>query len=141
MRLRAQSLPMPDVLVHYWAMWNEPDVDRIRGHLDRAVTTEVIWVDPRHAHTGRDALEANVRSLRTDKPDYRFVIASEVDGHHDRFRYRWDMVRGHRVLLEGLDIVTIARSSGLIERVDGFFGQLLPVAGEGSGVPAALRST
>jgi hypothetical protein len=83
-------------------------------------------------------LEAAIRSLRTSKPGYRFVIASEVDHHHDRFRYRWDMISRGRTLMEGLDIVTISPSVGLICRVDGFFGHPTPIDPDETGVPAGL---
>ena len=130
---------MPAALISYWTMWNESDLTAIRSHLDQAVSTDVEWVDPQHAFRGRDALEANVVELRTNKPEYRFVIASELDQHHDRIRYRWDMMRKHRVLMQGLDIVTFA-SDGLIARVDGFFGDHpAPVAETGSGIPDQLR--
>lgn len=136
---RATVLPMPDALVHYWTMWNEPDLDAIRGHLEKAVSESVLWSDPLHRHRGRDALEENVRTLRADKPQYRFVIGSEIDGHNDRLRYQWRMVRKHRVLMVGYDIVTLDET-GLIGRVDGFFGDPLPLAGDSSGVPARLRA-
>lgn len=80
-----------------------------------------------------------VRSLRTTKPEYRFAIVCEIDHHHGRLRYRWDMRRGGRTLMEGLDIVTLDPGSGLIERVDGFFGHPTPIAGDRSGVPPDLR--
>ncbi len=73
------------------------------------------------------------------KPDYEFSIASEIDHQHNRLRYRWDMGRRGRTLVEGLDIATLA-SSGLMERVDGFFGHPSPVKEHDSGVPAALRN-
>ena len=41
-------------------------------------------------------LEAAISRLRSRKPAYRFLIASEVDHHHGRYRYRWDMLRGAR---------------------------------------------
>ena len=82
-----------------------------------------------------------MRRLRSSKPRYRFVIASEVDHHHDRLRYRWDMISGTRVMMEGLDVVTVSPHSGLIERVDGFFGQPTPTKGTDSGIPAPLRAT
>lgn len=129
---------MPAVLVRYWTMWNEPELESIRSHLNAAVSADIEWVDPLHSFRGRDALEANVRTLRSNKPDYRFVIASEIDAHHNRYRYRWNMVRRHRVLVEGLDVVTLD-DDGLIARVDGFFGALPEVASEGSGVPDQLR--
>jgi hypothetical protein len=114
---------------HYWAMWNERDLTLLRAHLDRAVTDDVVFCDPVALHTGRAALEANVRGLRVERPTVEFVLASAVDSHHDRHRYRWHMVRQGRVLLVGYDVATTS-SSGLIERVDGFFGPLaeLPVA-------------
>ncbi len=123
--------PMPVALQHYWTMWNEPDLTAVRGHLDQAVTEAVEWVDPLHSFVGRDALEDNVRTLRTDKPEYRFAIASELDAHHNRVRYEWHMMRKHRVLLRGFDVITL-NDLGLIERVDGFFGELVPLTGEAS---------
>ena len=129
--------PVPESLIHYWTMWNEADLEAVRGHLNQAVTENVEWVDPLHSFVGRDALEANVRSLRTEKPEYYFALASEFDIHHDRVRYRWDMMRKHRVLLEGLDVVTID-VSGLISRVEGFFGHPKPL-GPASEIPDHLR--
>lgn len=129
---------MPESLVSYWAAWNEMEIGLVTQHLARAVTEDVEWTDPRDAFVGIAELEAAIRSLRTSKPGYRFVIASEVDHHHDRFRYRWDMISRGRTLMEGLDIVTIDPSTGLICRVDGFFGQVTPIKGEATGVPAEL---
>ena len=81
-----------------------------------AVTADVEWNDPRDSFVGIDELEQAMRRLRTSKPDYAFVIASEIDRHHDRLRDRWDMVRKARTLMEGLNVVTLEPSSGLVAR-------------------------
>lgn len=133
------DITMPPALVSYWTAWNEDDLDAVPGHLATAVAPDVVWNDPRDSFTGIEALRAAIERLRTTKPEYRFVIASEIDHHNDRLRYRWDMVRRHRVLMEGLDVVTLDATSGLIVRVDGFFGHPTPVADADSGVPEALR--
>lgn len=133
------DVPMPPPLVDYWTAWNADDLDRVPELLATAVTVDVEWNDPRDSFVGIDELEAAVRRLRTSKPEYRFEIASEVDHHHGRLRYRWDMRRGDRVLMEGLDVATIDPPSGLICRVDGFFGHPTPIRGMASGVPAAFR--
>ena len=73
------------------------------------------------------------RRLKEAKPNYRFEIVSEIDGHHDRLR--WNIARWSRA--EGVDIVTPA-PVGMIARVEGFFGSLTPVGNDG-GVPAKLR--
>lgn len=129
---------MPGSLVSYWTAWNESDLDRVRQLLPSAVTRDVMWNDPRDSFVGIAALESAISRLRTDRPGYRFVIASEIDHHHGRFRYRWDMVSRGRVLMKGLDVVTMESSSGLICRVDGFFGDPTPLKDSGSGVPTAL---
>lgn len=130
---------MPDALVAYWTAWNEPDLERIRTHLLHAVTADVEWNDPRDSFAGIDELEQAIRRLRTGKPEYAFVIASEIDCHHARLRYRWDMVRNGRTLMEGLDVVTLDPASRLVARVDGFFGHPTPIGAGVSGIPRHLR--
>lgn len=130
---------MPESLQSYWTAWNEPDTERIRAHLSRAVVPDVEWNDPRDSFVGVDELEAAVRRLRTSKPDYVFAIVSEIDHQHHRLRYRWDMLRGDRTLMEGLDVVTVDPGSGLITRVDGFFGHPTPIDDGASGVPLRLQ--
>ncbi len=43
--LSVASFPTP-AFDHYWAMWNEPDIERARHHLDLAVAPDgVIWMN------------------------------------------------------------------------------------------------
>ena len=120
---------LPAAMQHYLRMWNEPELDRIRGHLDRAVTEDCLWVDPLNNHVGRDALEANVREFRTTYPTAELGLGSNVDSHNGRSRYEWVIVVDGELLLRGFDVMTMAES-GLIERVDGFFGTLERVGPE-----------
>jgi hypothetical protein len=108
---------------HYWNMWNEPDVERVREHLDRAVTQNFIFCDPLEYHVGRDALEQNVVKFRGEYPEGQFETASGFDNHHNRYRYRWNFTMRGKVFVEGLDVTTVAEN-GLIERIDGFFGPM-----------------
>ena len=125
-RLPQWDVQMPEPLVSYWTAWNEMDLERVPQHLAVAVTQAVEWNDPRDSFVGIEELEAAIRRLRVSKPGYRFVIASEIDRHHHRLRYRWDMIHRGRVLMEGLDVVTLDPSAGLICRVDRFFGHPTP---------------
>ncbi len=113
----------PPVLVAYMRMWNERDVDAIRGHLDAAVSEDCLWIDPLHQHVGRDALEENVRGFRAQFPNADLGVGSNVDGHNGRHRYEWVIVNEGELLIRGFDVVTLD-DDGLIERVDGFFGTL-----------------
>ena len=138
-RRKEWDVPMPAALVACWTAWNEAVLGLIRSHLDLAVSESIEWNDPRDSFVGIDELEAAVKRLRSSKPEYVFNIASEIDHHHDRLRYRWDMTRNGRILMEGLDIATVDPSSRLITRVDGFFGHPTPIHVDSSGVPTALQ--
>lgn len=138
-RIAEWDIVMSEPLRAYWAAWNEQHLDHVQGHLSVAVTDDVEWNDPRDSFVGRAALEEAIRALRTSKPSYRFVLASEVDHQHGRLRYRWDMISRDRTLMEGLDIATVDATTGLICRVDGFFGHLTPLKTIQSGVPQDLH--
>ena len=71
----------PEVLTVYMQMWNERDPELIRGHLDRCVSEDCLCVDPLHNHTGRVALEANVREVRATYPDADQVVEAELLRH------------------------------------------------------------
>ena len=117
-----------EALEHYWRMWNSLDPDQARHHLDLAVTEDVVFCDPRDHHVGREALAHNVRRFRRRFPRASFEIRSGFDTHHNRSRYRWDLLVDGEVLVEGTDVATVA-DNGLLERIDGFFGPLPPVQG------------
>ena len=114
---------IPEAMQHYLCMWNERDCELIRGHLDLAVSEDCLWVDPHNAHTGRDALESNVREFRKNFPTAVLGLASNVDGHNRRHRYEWKITVEDELLIAGFDVTTL-NESGFIERVDGFFGLL-----------------
>jgi hypothetical protein len=113
----------PETFDQMLAAWNERDLDKIRAHLDRALTTDVEFCDPQHHVTGRDAFEDMVKAFRTDLPDAVCARTSGVDSHHNRFRYEWSVSVGGEVLVPGFDVVAVD-SDNRIERVDGFFGPL-----------------
>lgn len=116
---------IPEVLQHYLRMWNERDPEAIRGHLDLCVGDDCWWVDPIHNHRGRDPLEANVRGFRSTYPDADLGLGSNVDSHNGRHRYEWFITSTPgELLLRGFDVVTVDDTSGMINRVDGFFGGL-----------------
>ena len=123
---------MPEAMEHYWAMWNELDLELVRGHLDQAVSEDFLFADPINFHQGRDALEANVREFRAERPTAGFIIASRLDSHNQRYRYEWNLVEDDKVTLRGFDVTTLDYD-GLIERIDGFFGPLRPLRKQADG--------
>jgi hypothetical protein len=113
---------IPGSFLHYLQAWNERDVDRVRGHLEAAVTDGVVFADPDNYAEGRDDVEALiVRARSLERPDADYGLASGIDGHNRRYRYRWVVRAGDAELATGMDVVTVA-ADDRIERIDGFFG-------------------
>ncbi|GFH37277.1 nuclear transport factor 2 family protein [Streptomyces pacificus] len=113
----------PEAFTHYLAAWNEQDLDRIRGHLDLAASEDVLFVDPANTTVGLDQLENMIRDARAKMPGATYDRVSGVDGHNRRYRYRWEVRIDGRVTVDGMDVTTVD-TSGRIERIDGFFGDI-----------------
>lgn len=103
--------------------WNERDVNRVRGHLEKALSPEVEFIDPKIITHGIDEFEANVREFRGKYPHADLRISSNVDSHHALHRYHWEISYQSKVMLVGFD-VTETDEQGLVKRVLGFFGPL-----------------
>ncbi|MEM7411443.1 MAG: nuclear transport factor 2 family protein [Myxococcota bacterium] len=112
---------LPPAFDHMLAAWNERDLEKVRSHLERALSPEIHFVDPSIETRGIDAFEANVRDFRTRLPDAVCSRASGFDSHHGLFRYHWEIHRGSELVLPGFDVAEVD-SDARVLRVWGFFG-------------------
>lgn len=118
---------VPSAFAHDLAAWNVPDVAEIRAHLERAVSSDVVFADPANHTTGVDELEALIIEARTGLPGAEYRRASGIDGGHDgRYRYRWEVWIDGAAAVVGMDCRTVD-DHGLITRLDGFFGDFPPM--------------
>ncbi|MEL6447941.1 MAG: nuclear transport factor 2 family protein [Pseudomonadota bacterium] len=113
----------PESLNHMLAAWNERDQDQIRGHLERALSPDVRFVDPSIDLTGIDAFEANVRKVQAQVPGADYLRVSPVDSQNRFHRYHWAIRHDGKTVLEGFD-VTQTDDDGRVTLVIGFFGPL-----------------
>lgn len=105
------------------AAWNELDPEKIRGHLDHALSPNVIFADPDNYTNGIDEFEAMVRRFREKWPNARSVRTSGFDTHHNRYRYKWLVTVAEGQALSGMDVAEVD-DQGRVVRVDGFFGPI-----------------
>ena len=108
------------------AVWNERDLTRIRKHIDETIAENVIFADPNNFIHGRDAFEEMVKEFRLKYPEAVVKRTSGIDSHNRRYRYGWGIYGGGVLVLRGIDVVQL-NEKGLIERIDGFFGDLPPM--------------
>jgi hypothetical protein len=105
------------------AAWNESDPSMVRSHLERALASDVEFIDPSIETHGLDEFEANVHSVHAAIPGATYARTSGVDSHHGLHRYSWQISRDGEVVVTGFD-VTEVDDEGKVTRVLGFFGPL-----------------
>ncbi|MEM7507013.1 MAG: hypothetical protein AAF415_09705 [Pseudomonadota bacterium] len=103
--------------------WNEPEPDKIRSHLDKALSADVEFCDPNYHITGIDAFEQMIREFKAQYPTAKAQHTSGLDHHHNRYRYAWLVSVDGDPVVPGLDVATVD-DDGKVCRIDGFFGDL-----------------
>ncbi len=111
---------LTDLIDRYIAMWNETDEARRRALIAGVWTEGASYLDPMLEGQGRSGIEAMVRGVQERFPGHRFRRTSEVDAHHDRLRFRWELgPEGGPAVVEGSDVGIVA--AGRLEAITGFF--------------------
>ena len=114
--------PMSDVVDGYFAMWNETDPTRRRTVTAATWSHDGSYIDPLFAADGHEALDALVVAVHEQFPGYRFRLIGEVDVHHDRARWNWELAGpdGSPPVAAGVDFATLT-PDGRLRTVTGFF--------------------
>ncbi len=120
-------MTLPDSLFVYRDAWNAVDTAAVRGLLERSITPDCEFIDPAHVCRGIDEIEAMILEFRVTFPTGTYLLASGIDGHNGRYRYRWIAQLSEDIAVDGMDVTTVA-ANGLLERIDGFFGDFAPVS-------------
>ena len=111
-------------LNNYFKAWNEPDAEKRKALLETAWTEKGTYTDPSADVDGRDALVAHIGRFRSNPQfkGYSIVQASEIDFHHQVFRFEWEMkdASGNTVTA-GMDYGEF-NEDGAIVKIVGFFG-------------------
>ena len=113
----------PDSFDHMLAAWNERDPARVRGHLERALSPQIRFVDPSIDVTGIDGFEANVHEVHERLPGASYSRTSGVDAQHGFHRYHWAIHQDGKLVLPGFDVAQ-TDEDGRVVLVIGFFGPI-----------------
>ena len=113
----------PTALVErYLAAWNERDAARRRDLIAKTYTEDATYLDSHRSGQGYEGLSAMIAGVHGQFPEsYRFRLASEVESHNDRIRFRWEAGGTQDAPLHfgGTDFCVIS-PDGRLESVTGF---------------------
>ena len=113
----------PEAFDRMLAAWNETDREKIRDYLDAALTPDVHFVDPTVDIKGIEAFETMIHGVQARIPNAVYSRISDVDNHHNLYRYHWAIHRNGEMLVQGFDVAA-TDDDGRISMVLGFFGNL-----------------
>lgn len=121
------------VVDRYFAFWNEADPERRQMLASRVFADDLRYVGPLITAEGRDEIEAVAQRLASEMPGLSLQPIGEVEEHHDRLRYRWEIIRpdGETRFAAGTDIAIMAED-GRLRAITVFLDQPPVIQGDHS---------
>lgn len=105
----------------FFTLWNATDTAERRRAIEATYTADGCFSDPTAQVVGHDAIEAHVIGTMTVFEGRTFAPVGELDLHHDRACFRWQMLAPDgSVELDGIDVVHLA-ADGRFADSTGFF--------------------
>jgi len=118
--------PLTELIDRYIAIWNETDAVRRRELIARTWTDDAAYIDPLMQGEGRDGIDVMIQGVQTQFPGLQFRRTTEVDAHHDRVRFGWELgPEGVPAIAGGVDFGRLV--DGRLQRITGFL-DFAPVA-------------
>ena len=109
-----------DLIERYFAIWNETDPTRRRNLIAKTWTEHANYLDPVMQGDGHAGIDAMIEGVQQRFPGHQFRRSGEVDAHHDRVRFCWELrANGGAVIVDGMDFAVIA-ADGRLQTVTGF---------------------
>lgn len=103
----------------YIATWNETNAGQRRALIAETWTEDGSYIDPIMSGEGHDGIDAMIAGVQAQFPDYRFRRTSEVDAHHDRVRFSWELGPDDGpAFAGGLDVGVLV--DGRLQSITGF---------------------
>ncbi len=110
----------------YLAIWNETDTARRRALIDTTWAVDGLYTDPVFASEGHDEIDGMVNAFQQQFPGLTFVRTGEVEAHHDRIRFTWDLLDASGEQQAAGTDVAVVDEDGRLRDIAGFF-DLAPV--------------
>jgi len=109
-----------DVIDRYFAIWNETDAARRRSLIAKTWSENASYLDPLMQGDGQAGIDAMIAGVQQRFPEHQFRRTGDVDGHHDRLRFSWELrADGGAVVVDGTDFAVMA-ADGRLQTVTGF---------------------
>lgn len=115
---------MTQLVDRYIAIWNETDPIRRRELIAQTFTEDGVHLGPLLNGDGHEGIEAMARNIQEHLPGHRFRRSGEIDAHHDRVRFTWEIFppEGAPRFAAGVDFGVLA-ADGRLRSMTAFLDQ------------------
>ena len=114
---------LSDLIDRYIATWNETDAGRRHDLIARTWSEGAQYLDPMLQGDGREGIDAMIAAVQERYPGHRFRRTGEVESHHDRVRFTWDLASAEGApVVKGTDFGVVANDR--LQAITGFFDQV-----------------
>src|SRR3984885_433992 len=112
---------LTDLIDRYIATWNEADGGRRRDLIAQTWGEGASYLDPMLQGEGREGIDTMIVGVQEKFPGHRFRRTGEVESHHDRVRFTWELApEGGNAVVSGTDFGVVAPDNRLAT-ITGFF--------------------
>lgn len=115
----ATTIEPAALIDNYIAAWNETDAARRGALIARTWTEDATYVDPLMRGDGHAGIAAMIQGVQAQFPGFTFRRTGDVDTHHDRVRFTWELgPAGGAALAGGVDFGIVV--NGRLQAITGF---------------------
>lgn len=105
----------------YLAAWSEPNADARLALVVQACTEDATYLDPLVSGEGHQGISDMIGAVHAQFPGIRFRRTGNLQEHHGRVRFTWEVAMGDDDVLKGTDIAIV--ENGRFRDVLGFIDQ------------------
>lgn len=117
----AASPTLVALVERYLGSWNEPDRDTRDALIAATWAEDGAYTDPLLEASGRLGISEMIAGFQETYPDHLFSLRGEVEEHHGRLRFRWQLANADGdPQMEGTDF-GVVNGEGLLVSITGFF--------------------
>ncbi len=112
---------LTDLIDRYIDAWNETDRQRRGDLIARTWAEGASYLDPVLQGEGREGINAMIDGVQERFPGHRFRRIGEVESHHDRVRFTWELTpENGEPVVKGTDFGTVTQDN-MLQTITGFF--------------------